>query len=330
MPDLIETLGDAPRLILDAQMRPVIGSTFQPTGFPNLGAARYQQPDGTEAVLVESVQSLTNHLEAIGWDAPAAKPVELVARLPYIEVRHRDDEAYLASSRTEPHRLASAYVRNAVNGDGERGLDWTASRLGLAKGRPLDYPAIYRAVFELDPLVLLHGVFFSDEAYSGNPKIRRVTTAVLEAEGVREAVSGGVKRDDVAVKTDQATGQTAKEGYGFVPFGRTEFTAERISFSAVVDLAQLRGYGLPEPAHRLLVLLAIWELRSLLEEPLRLRTRCDLDRTDIAVRKPAGLGDLPACDDLSEEIRKAIDVVELEHEGPWTLQWAPAKGVSTE
>ncbi len=330
MSDLFDALGDAPRLILDARMEPSVGSTFQPTGFPNLGAARYRRPDGSEALLVESVQSLANHLEAVGWDAPARKPTPALAGLPHVEVLARDDDTFLASSRTEPHRLASAYVRNAISDDGERGIDWTTRRLGLVKGRPIDYPAVYRAVFDLDPLALIHGVFFSDEGYPGNPKVRRVTTAVLEADGVEEVVSGGVKRDDVAVKTDAATGQTAKEGYGFVPFGRTEFTARRMTLSASVDLAQVRGYGLPDVAQRLLVLIAVWELRSLLDSPLRLRTRCDLDAVEVTVRRPDSLGEVPPLDDLAEALEEAVRRVKLEQEGPWTLHWAPGKGVSTE
>ncbi|MDY6811520.1 MAG: type I-U CRISPR-associated protein Cas7, partial [Actinomycetota bacterium] len=39
-------------------LEPVVGSRFQPTGFPDLGAATYDGPGGSDRLLVESVQSL--------------------------------------------------------------------------------------------------------------------------------------------------------------------------------------------------------------------------------------------------------------------------------
>ena len=64
---MIDTLRSEPRLILRAKLKPVAGSSFQPTGFPDLGPAEFERPGaerGTEkAILVESVQSLANRLE---------------------------------------------------------------------------------------------------------------------------------------------------------------------------------------------------------------------------------------------------------------------------
>ena len=62
-------LARAPRLLMSAELRPVQGSRFQPTGFPNLGPAVYATPDGSgQTVLVESAQSMANRLEAVCWD----------------------------------------------------------------------------------------------------------------------------------------------------------------------------------------------------------------------------------------------------------------------
>ena len=62
-------LAGEPRLLLEAELRPVQGSRFQPTGFPNLGPAVYASPDGNgQTVLVESAQSMANRLEAVCWD----------------------------------------------------------------------------------------------------------------------------------------------------------------------------------------------------------------------------------------------------------------------
>jgi CRISPR-associated protein Csb1 len=298
---MIDALADANRLVVDARLRPVIGSTFQPTGFANLGAAEFRRPGGPPSLLVESVQSMTNHFEALGFDAAARRPIDLLERLPWIAVVGTDSGEHLTSSREEPHRLAAAYVRDAAV-DGERGLVWLAGRLGLRPRAPLDWPSIYASVFQLDPLCLLHGVFFSDKGFHGNPKVRRALSAVIEAHDVVPVVSGGLKRDDVQFTS--AEGQGAEEGYGFVPFGRTEYSAREIVLSASLDLAQLRGYGLGPDATRLLTLLAIWELRALLDGPLRLRTACDLEVEDVAVRRPDGY-ELPAVTDLERAIEAA-------------------------
>lgn len=295
---MIDALDQATRLIVDARLRPVIGSTFQPTGFANLGAAEFQRPGKPPSLLVESVQSLANHFEAAGFDAAMKRPVALLSELPWIDVRAPDGE-HLTSSREEPHRLAAAYIRNAQI-DGQAGLVWTADRLGLRPGMPLDWQAIYAAIFALDPLCLIHGVFFSDKGFHGNPKVRRALSAVIEAHDVAPVVSGGLKRDDVQFKGSE--GQGAEEGYGFVPFGRVEYTAKEIVFSASIDLAQLRGYGLAAPATTLLTLLAVWELRSLLDGPLRLRTACDLEVEDLSVRRPDGFT-LPSLAELEDAVR---------------------------
>jgi CRISPR-associated protein Csb1 len=109
----------------------------------------------------------------------------------------------------------------------------------------------------------------------GNPKIRRAVTAVIEAHGIRPLVSGGVKRDDVNPTHGESRG--ASEGFGFVPFGRTEYTAKEIELAVVLDLEQIRGYGLGEKEADLLTAVALWEIASLLDKPLRLRTACDLE-----------------------------------------------------
>ena len=55
-----------------------------------------------------------------------------------------------------------------------------------------------------------------------------------------------------------------------VPFARTEFTAEKITAYFNIDLAQLRGYGLPPEAERLLTALSMYKIRRFLTEGLRL------------------------------------------------------------
>lgn len=320
---MISELEVETRLVVDAQLKPVLGSTFQPTGFPDLGPATFQRPGDPPALLVESVQSLTNHFEATGWDEAELGPREPLVDLPYLRIVHADDERYLSSSRTEPHRLAAAYVRDAEIDRG-KGTDWIGERLGLEPGRPLDWPRIYGAVLQLDPLCLVHGVFFSDKAWHGNPKVRRALAAVVEAHDVAPAISGGLKRDDVSFRQGaEGQGRGAEEGYGFVPYGRTDYTAREIVLSASIDLAQIRGYGLGKPISRLLTLIAMWELTRLLEQPLRLRTACDLEVVSVTARRPDGFS-LPSPADLAKQI-KATDV-SFDEPGARIARWPAAKG----
>ncbi len=304
------------RLVLKAKLRPVAGSSFQPTGFPDLGPAGFDRPgpDGQvdKALLVESVQSLANRLEDIAWNAEGNKPAGPLAPLPYIEVRSKGGGDFLTSSRLEPHRLAGAYIRSSKI-DGKDGDEWLIGRTEMQEGRPLDWRALYASIFELDPLCLIHGVFFSSPKWKsfGNPKIRRAVTAVIEAHGVRPVVSGGVKRDDVNPTKGESRGSS--EGFGFVPFGRTEYTADEIELSAVVDLEQIRGYGLDDDATDLLTAIALWEIRSLLDRPLRLRTACDLELVDgePTIVRPDGW-ELPSAADLEA----TISASEVGFDGP--------------
>ena len=307
---MIDALRTEPRLIVKAKLRPVAGSSFQPAGFPDLGPAEFERPraDGQateKALLVESVQSMANRLEDVAWDSEAQRPVAQIASLPYIEVREKGgDRRFLTSSRLEPHRLAGAYIRSSKI-EGSKGDAWIAGRAGAEEGPPLNRRALHRSLFDLDPLCLIHGVFFSSPAWKevGNPRVRRAVTAVIEAHGVRPLVSGGIKRDDVNPTT--AEGRGSSEGFGFVPFGRTEYTAEEIELSAVIDLEQLRGYGLGDDEADLLTAVALWEVRSLLDRPLRLRTACDLELDgEPAVTRPEGW-ELPPAAELESAIAKS-------------------------
>lgn len=319
---MIEGLEHAPRLTIDAHLEPVVGSIFQPTGFPDLGAATFQRPGGPPSVLVESVQSMTNRLEEVGWDGAAKEPVAAIASLPYARIEAADGD-FLTSSRLEPHRLAAAYVRDA-SFDGTSGGNLVAERLGLVSGRPLDWRTIYRAIFELDPLCLVHGVFFSAKEWHGNPKVRRAVSAVIEAHDVAAVVSGGLKRDDVTFTKGEGRG--AEQGYGFVPFGRTEYTAKEILLTVVVDLAQIRGYGLGDAETSLLAHAALWEVATLLENPLRLRTACDLEVATVRVSRPDGY-ELPSVGSLASGLQAGGVGFETPgaRRGVWTAPRAKGK-----
>lgn len=268
---------NAYRTVLEAELEPLAGSLFQPTGFPDLGPAEF----GDHELLVESAQSMANWLEATTWDAGRSDQVAELSVLPYVRVVSPDGD-FLSSSRLEAHRLASAYIMNGTI-DSVTGEKWMEERLGLAKGRPLDYRAVARSCFRLDPVSLVHGVFFARRAWPWQPKIARAVTSFIEASGIRPAVSGGVKRDIVI---NEAKGGATAEGYGTVPHHRVEYTAEKITAYFTVDHAQFRSYGLSEPATALLEALADFEIGTLLDHGLRLRTRCDLVVREVRGERP--------------------------------------------
>jgi CRISPR-associated protein Csb1 len=252
---------------------------FQPTGFPDLGAAEFDAFDRDRnawvpCLLVESPQSMANRAEAVGWieDGDDSGPVPTLEGLPYIRVVAADDGRFLASSRTEAHRLASAFILDATEA-GTSMRDRLPGELRLRANTPVDHATVARAVFDLDPLCLLHGVFFAQKSWTAQPKIARAVTAVIEAVDVRKAHSGGVKFDEVQRTVQEGSGTA--EGYGTVPHHREEFTAAQIWLRWSLDRAQLRSYRLSDEATELLEAVAHWQLAALVDEGLRLRTACE-------------------------------------------------------
>lgn len=319
------------RLLFDVELRPASGERFQPTGFPDIGAALFDRPvrvDGelrwVPSLLVESSQSMANRLEDVGWDVAEQKPVRELEGIPYVRVVAKDDGRYLTSSRVEAHRLASAFIKDATL-DNRDMREVLKERLGLHDDTPLASRDIAKAIFGLDPLCLLHGVFFADAKWPGQPKIARALTGFVEASDVREAVSGGVKRDAVRHSLEGAVGGTA-EGYGSVPYHRTEYTAARIVASFSLDRGQVRSYGLGQAAEELLEALALWEIRNVLERGLRLRTACDLTPVDERLVDQSGT-EVPTLDALTKGIAKARKAVgdALRSGEALTVKWSKKK-----
>lgn len=303
----------ATRQLFDIALEPIAGSRFQPTGFPDLGPAVFKRPirRGDElvwcdALLVESAQSMANHLEGAGWDAATDQPVETLAGLPYVRVLAADDRRYLTSSRTEAHRLAASFVKQAKLGDKEM-TAVICERLGLRDDTPLAPREIAAAIFALDPLCLIHGVFFAESAkvWPGQPKIARALTGFVEAVDVERALSGGVKHDAVRHSKSEQDGGDSSSGYGTIPFSRTEFTAKSITASFVIDLAQIASYGLPAPATALIEAICRWEIRSLVDGGLRLRTACDLVPVSDSIVDRSGQP-LPSREELDAEVRRLV------------------------
>lgn len=309
------------------ELRAVPSDRFQPTGFPDLGAAKFEKPVGdsewVDAILVESAQSMANRFEAVGWGEARQEPVPTLKGLPWMAVIADDDGRYLTSSRTEAHRLASAFVKESENADGKDMVTGLGDLLELSDDTPLSASHIAGAVFALDPLCLIHGVFFADKKWPGQPKVARALTGFIEAVDVREAYSGGVKRDDVRHSLGDEGGGTA-EGYGHVPYHRTEYTARSITMYVSIDVGQIEAYGLSSEATDLLLAVARWEVRSLLDHGLRLRTACEFEPLD--GDGAAGLADAEA---LASQIRALVDegIPELADsaEPPMIVRWSDRK-----
>jgi len=312
--DLSELDNDK-RLLFKIPLQPIQGSRFQPTGFPGLGAATFQtwdkhQTKDKHCLLVESAQSMANRLELTVWDEAANCLKPDVEGLSHVTVT-RKDGSFLTDTILESHRLNSPYVLNAER-DGELFFEVLGTRLNAFETGPIDRKALAKVLLELDASSLIHGLFLAANINKktlagGRLRVARALSAFIEADGVRVAASGGVKNDHINPKGD--TGN----GYGNVPFARDEFTAEHITLYVNLDLAQIRGYGLGSDVERMLILLALYKLRALLDGNLRLRTACDLRLATERVTATAPSDfELPPMEALTNALKTAIQTCSKE------------------
>ena len=297
-----DTLKTAPRLLIEVQLQPVQGTRFQPTGFPDLGAASYDGPDGRRMLLVESAQSMANRLETVCWDGVSNDWVGALKGLPVIKVVDGKGEP-LTNSVLEAHRTNSPYI---LEGKDTRVLDMLKQELAGMDEGAVDIRKLAAVLLRYDTNALLHGVFLvKSELAGGRLRLPRAVSAFIEAEDVREAQSGGVKNDHVRPGRG-GEGQTSKEGFGNIPYSRTEFASPKITAYFNLDLAQVRGFGLGAAAENLLIALALYKIRRFLETGLRLRTACDLDAVEVQVARPAHFT-LPATAELESALPGLIN-----------------------
>jgi CRISPR-associated protein Csb1 len=284
MTDLLSALQGEPRLLMEVRLKPLQGGRFQPTGFADLGPARYKaywNGNTAEMLLVESPQSVANRLETVCWDGAANKLVPELDGMPYVQV-NRPDNSHLTNSILEAHRINSPYI---LEGKDTSVLDMLKNDVaGMEKG-PVDIRKLARIVFKLDANAVLHGVFLAkSELAGGRLRMPRLLSGFIEAAEIQDAVSGGVKNDHV-----DPSGDTAR-GFGNVPFHRAEFTAKQLDAYFNLDLAQLRSYGLGKAAESFLIALALFKIQRFLKLGLRLRTACDLEPVEgLKVTRPESL-----------------------------------------
>lgn len=293
----LNSLNPVNRVLFTVPLRPVQGDRFQPTGFPGLGAATYQTKDGPK-LLVESAQSMANRLEAACWDTAANRPIPALDGISHVTVTRRG--VFLTDSMLEAHRINSPYL---LEGSDRTFFNALKAALGGLEEGPVNRRNLAEVLLRYDVGSLIHGVFLAKKDLAGGRlRVARSLSAFIEASGVRVAASGGVKNDHVNPSGD------AKTGFGNVPFARDEFVADRIDCHVNLDLSQIRGYGLEKRAENLLILLALYRVRRLLDGDLRLRTACDLepeDREHTVASRPQGF-ELPSLAELEKAVREAI------------------------
>lgn len=312
----LKPLANAPRLLLEAHLQPLQGTRFQPTGFPNLGAATYDGPNGERMLLVESAQSMANRLEAVCWDRPTDDWVAALKGLPLIKVFKKlkgkdgkEIEGALTNTVLEAHRTNSPYV---LEGKDKSVLQSLKSQLAEMEEGPVDIRKLAAVLLKLDTNALIHGVFLAkSDLAGGRLRLPRVLSSFIEAEEIKEAQSGGVKNDHV-----NPSGDTGK-GFGNVPFPRSEFTSAKIIAFFNLDLAQIRAFGLGHSVTQLLITLALFKIQAFLDSGLRLRTACDLEvkESGIIVKRPTGFV-LPGLAALEETLPALIATVAKEQEWP--------------
>jgi CRISPR-associated protein Csb1 len=216
-------------------------------------------------LLVESAQSVANHMEQACWDEGDGDLIPELRGLPYIVVK--TDGQKLTNSLLEAHRINSEYIISSKLGD-ERFKSVLARELRHSKRLPIDRGAMIRTLFKRDPNSVLHGAFL--EEIDGRYRVTRAISGFIEASNVSPVQSGGVKVNRVE--------PSLKGGKGNVPYPRTEFIGELKAFFNI-DLSLLRTYGrilASDDAVNLLTSLALLKVRRFLSSGLRLRTSCCL------------------------------------------------------
>ena len=265
------------------------GGRFQPTNFPDLGAALYRGADGRQWLLVESPQSMANRMEKVCW-LDGTDDADRVGRyndecrgIPYILAVDSDNKP-LTASPLEAHRLASPYVaksplQNTGADKGKSLLEVLKTKFTLRENRLVPWKQVASSLLDIDPGCLLHGIWFNaPELAGGKVRLTRVLSGYIEASEPSPANYGFQKRDDVLWATDKEAGQSASEGFGSVIGPKQHFTSPQVNACFQVDIDRLRNYGLSAERVRALTAWAIYKIRRVLVDGQAgvggLRTEC--------------------------------------------------------
>jgi len=302
---------------------------IQPVGFKDIGnVAPYRMGDHKE-LLIDTEAAMANWLEApLMCEPDEVTLVTPLKGLPHVQaiIKENNQERILTTSLLEAHRIASYYLfgykhkqKDSVGitefgykhkqkdsvGITEFGKELQAKLQGKA-AYPGYFQELVKAIFQVDPNSLVHGVFFP---HLQGVKNRIPRTLSVRVRGINpEAVSlGGVKLERVT-----ASGGDAKKGASQVPYFRKLFAVERVEFRAAIDVHQIRQFGfgegtqavgLSEPQKTLILALCLWKIRKFLTLPYRPRTACDLMPNE---QLSANWSDFPSLEDLEKQLPKLI------------------------
>lgn len=302
----LDNLKNTPRLLIEAKLQPIAGTRFQPTGFPDLGAAQYKSASGDDMLLVESAQSMANRLESVCWDTAQNDWVQALNGLPCVVVKNKEGKV-ITNSVLEAHRINSPYI---LEGKDKTFLNTLKTELAVGELAAVDLKLLSKTLLKYDINALIHGVFIAkSEVAGGRMRLPRALTAFIEASQVNTASSGGVKNDALNPSGDAA------KGFGNVPFHREEFTGN-ISAYFVLDLALIRGFGLGADVENLLIAISLFKIRRFLNDGLRLRTACDLEVVgDLAAKKPTGYT-VPSLGEIEKALPDLIKAVSAQFASP--------------
>ncbi len=260
------------RLLIEVELKPTQGDRFQPTGFPDIGAAEYQRHDGVKMVLVESAQSMGNRLELTIVNSDGYNVIDDLKGISYVvsELKVKDkEESKFTSSLIEAHRINSPYIISDKTF--KENLKKEAS---YSKGQPINWKKVAKSVFKFDVNSLIHGLFMAN-LEDGRLKIPRILSSFIEAQDVKEVSTGGVKINPIDPTGNLRTEQIKGNVYGNVPYHRTEYTAKRIAAYFNIDTSLLKSYELKDEENEFILGLCIYKIRKFLNSSLRLRTACD-------------------------------------------------------
>lgn len=271
-----------------------VKGAFNPSIFPNVGRLIFRQ-QGQDCLVMDSFASVSNMLEGTiqlpGTEAPIFK------ELPYIRMVSQTG-AYLATSLTLPHRIASGYLLKNKSAmlDGKRFGDGIKAEI-ITNG-------LHQTLLKYCPMSLLHGVWFSQ--LDGHYKVSKSITGSLIAMDVKEALIGGVSMDGVwksAETLDLSDFDNAKKasevGVGMIPHATTRYVCDRVEGAFQIANLQIESYPIPEPGKLLLKALAIYEILSFIETVPMHRTDCNLQVMDVEINKPLKIGEI--------EVKQAIE-----------------------
>ena len=217
---------------------------------------------------------MANWLEATTWDARRARPGSRVRpRCPTSGSSTRKALPVLQPAGGAPARLRLRHERHsrrrrAARSGCKNSSDWSRgarSTTGPSRG-PASASIRFRCV---------HGVFFARRSWPWQPKIARAVTSFIEASGVKP---GGQRRRQAGRRDQRGQGRRHRRGLRHrpAPPGRVHRREDhRLLHRGPRAVPLVRA---SEPATALLEALADFEIATLLDRGLRLRTRCDLVR----------------------------------------------------